>query len=869
MTVQNQNVKNVYRGNGSATVFPFTFAINKEHPEYIHVYITNDGGKAVETNDFTCDMDAKTITYPKTTSSAAKLSSTQRLTIYRLLPYTQELNLVNQGPFFAEDVETELDDLEMQIQQMSENLARCFQIGVEAVDFDMTMELEPDKVICVNSAGNGFEAREALMEVNGTWDGEGRRIVSVADPTAAADAATKKYVDENINYVDDTFLKLQADGNAWEGRGLPVSNVATPGKVKDATTKEYVDNLIDKLSVEADRYVVFNTVAAMVAADLPAGYNTRTLGYYDINDGGAGVYSIRGKVAGETEDGGSVIFLANGNVAELIIGDSVNVHQFGAKGDGITDDTAAFDMAILYALKHNMPVQLLAEVYIIASRHISLHPYSIPEGGSLIINGVGKSSVIKRKDNSVTGDTQSLFVAQPNSSNTTNVALVQFSNLKIDSNATNNTPVDSGYTYEHCADVRIRGIATSKIDNVIIENVWATDGVADHFYFPASGDAYVNTVKINGFFVDYRNRTRSDICVTGYVQNMIVSNIKCVVFEYEYNVSAQNVTGNLLMTNCVLERLDLIAYIFMQLENVITTVDTCFRSMTGIVNNCVLAHGTVEWERLRDIRFYNCIFNLNGINDSSYLEIEETAIAYFSNCKFNVMDDGGDYNLIHKDVSGVATNYLEFDNCEFDTKATKAIRHERSGTLVVKNCEFRNEKAITFYSSSTYPCKYFLQNVRFKEGTISGSTSINNGTIEMDNVVAENMSCAKMVQASSAWANNITSKGGRTILITEPLTAQMFTDSNLVGCFFNGDKIINTNPIPNAPNEWICRTTKYTANGTGSATLFSAIGEEAHGTTAERPTCIMGDGFRYFDTDLGKPIYRKGNVWVDATGATV
>lgn len=342
MTVQNQNVKNVYRGNGSATVFPFTFAINKEHPEYIHVYITDDGGKAVETTDFTCDMDAKTITYPKPTSSAAKLSSTQRLTIYRLLPYTQELNLVNQGPFFAEDVETELDDLEMQIQQMSENLARCFQIGVEAVDFDMTMELEPDKVICVNSAGNGFEAREALMEVNGVWNGEGRRIVSVADPTASGDAATKKYVDENINYVDDTFLKLQSDGKAWEGRGLPVSNVATPGKVKDAATKEYVDSLIDNLSVEADRYVVFNTVAAMVAADLPAGYNTRTLGYHDINDGGAGTYSIRGKVAGETEDGGSVIFLANGNVAELIITDGkANIKQFGAYGDNEHDDTDA------------------------------------------------------------------------------------------------------------------------------------------------------------------------------------------------------------------------------------------------------------------------------------------------------------------------------------------------------------------------------------------------------------------------------------------------------------------------------------------------------------------------------------------------
>ena len=210
MTVQNQNVKNVYRGNGSTTVFLFTFAINESHPEYIHVYITNDGGKAVETTDFTCDMETRTITYPKVSSSEPKLSATQRLTIYRLLPYEQNLNLVNQGPFFSEDVETQLDDLEMQIQQLSENLVRCFQIGIEAQDFDMTMELEPGKVICVNSEGNGFEAREALMEVDGAWDGEGRQIHGVADPTSEQDAATKNYVDDELDTAIEN-LQLLAD----------------------------------------------------------------------------------------------------------------------------------------------------------------------------------------------------------------------------------------------------------------------------------------------------------------------------------------------------------------------------------------------------------------------------------------------------------------------------------------------------------------------------------------------------------------------------------------------------------------------------------------------------------------------------------
>ncbi len=362
MTVQNQNVKNVYRGNGSTTVFPFTFAINESHPEYIHVYITNDGGKAAETTDFTCDMETRTITYPKVSSSAPKLSATQRLTIYRLLPYEQNLNLVNQGPFFSEDVETQLDDLEMQIQQLSENLVRCFQIGIEAQDFDMTMELEPGKVICVNSDGNGFEAREAMMEVNGHWDGEGRRIESVADPTATQDAVTKKYVD---TLTDNNFMKLQPDGTAWEGRNLPISNVAGPALVKDAANKDYVDRILAGYAGQGERLAIFDNVAQMQAAELVPSQMAVTLGYYDVNDGGAGVYTIR-DIGADTQDGGSIIEITGTDyVAELIPdGGVVNVKQFGAYGDDSHDDTTAIQNALDSKFKK---IVLPKGVYVISS----------------------------------------------------------------------------------------------------------------------------------------------------------------------------------------------------------------------------------------------------------------------------------------------------------------------------------------------------------------------------------------------------------------------------------------------------------------------------------------------------------------------
>lgn len=47
---------------------------------------------------------------------------------------------------------------------------------------------------------------------------------------------------------------------------------------------------------------------------------------------------------------------------------------------------------------------------------------------------------------------------------------------------------------------------------------------------------------------------------------------------------------------------------------------------------------------------------------------------------------------------------------------------------------------------------------------------------------------------------------------------------------------------------------------------FQLVGHS--GTTANRPTTV-NIGYSYFDTTLGKPIWWKGTVWVDATGTTV
>ena len=101
---------------------------------------------------------------------------------------------------------------------------------------------------------------------------------------------------------------------------------------------------------------IFNSVSDLQAASLTAGQLTQTKRYFDGQDGGGATYLIKTAVdyAGTPDEYGDHS-LANGNVAVLQTEGVVNVRQFGATGDGVTDDTAALQAAIDAGVKTYFP----------------------------------------------------------------------------------------------------------------------------------------------------------------------------------------------------------------------------------------------------------------------------------------------------------------------------------------------------------------------------------------------------------------------------------------------------------------------------------------------------------------------------------
>ena len=124
MALSNTVVKNKYTGNGSTTVFPYTFALAASDGDNVGVYVTDGEGvsQKVPATNYTIDTDAQTVTYPKT---GDPLPVGRKITIVREIPSKQELNLENLGPFYAEDIEGTLDRIVMMIQQHDEKLSRA------------------------------------------------------------------------------------------------------------------------------------------------------------------------------------------------------------------------------------------------------------------------------------------------------------------------------------------------------------------------------------------------------------------------------------------------------------------------------------------------------------------------------------------------------------------------------------------------------------------------------------------------------------------------------------------------------------------------------------------------------------------------
>ena len=388
-------------------------------------------------------------------------------------------------------------------------------------------------------------------------------------------------------------------------------------------------------------------------------------------------------------------------------GEALNVKNFGAIGDGVTNDTEAFKA---------MFAQDSFEYYIPAGNYI-VEPFicgTNKTNGKLIthnikIHGDGPSLTrLTLKDESIPsegplstdGCMMFLFDGPTNK-----IVSIEIADLFIDMNRRNNN-YDSTFTPEefdpwylqHCHAICIRSKKFASI-NAKVTNVEFYDLIADGVLFNSnSSDNSFDDIIVDKVVSKGRNAKRSDVCITGDFNSAIISNCSLDDFEIEVNYFSENNLHYFVMNNCnIKHKIDLTSKWNPSLSSA-----TLKNSSKYIINNCNI-FGKINFSSL------HAIFSACHISASESIYTQNSDVQ-FINCEIDdnmtLTDDWNSPGLIYNIEVEKGTK-LKFFGCDISCNHYRnfvCLNNELNDNnvnindLIIENNNFK----INLISDSTY-----------------------------------------------------------------------------------------------------------------------------------------------------------------------
>jgi len=119
MTVPTTYIEQTFTGDGVTEYWGYTFPIILDTDILVYTTVIATGVTTQVLTGFAVDSFNNRVQYPTVVSGLPKLPATSTITLRRIEPITQLLDLINQGTFNAENLEAALDKITMILQQLN------------------------------------------------------------------------------------------------------------------------------------------------------------------------------------------------------------------------------------------------------------------------------------------------------------------------------------------------------------------------------------------------------------------------------------------------------------------------------------------------------------------------------------------------------------------------------------------------------------------------------------------------------------------------------------------------------------------------------------------------------------------------------
>lgn len=673
----------------------------------------------------------------------------------------------------------------------------------------------------------------------------------VIDTTNELSVAFQQLHDYVANYFDNLDLQEEVNNKLDE--------MAESGVLQEIITTY----------IQANVAWTFDTVADMKSStNLINGSYAQTLGFYTANDGGGAVYKITNNGTANEKD-----IIAIGDLkAHLQYFDSINVKQVGAYGDDSHDDVITIQHAIDLAHETGINKVLLPIGTYRVSKALIIPEYMVLEGVSRIDTIILKTA--NESSNPFSVDAVVIFKQTDNFEFAYNHSQT-IKNLTIKGN---NDTVYGVYAE--------KAVPRTTISNVVVRNIqygiyykkggwlYTVEDVSilpEHTGFYAGdvsttlnlNNVYVNGGDTNGYYltgVTYSsfNNVACDNC-TGVAYllkycNLEINGIGCECKDGTGFINLTNSTSSF-KNGTVIVNKDNASYITIDLNGSIATFDNI--NFRGNASTDTAALGQfLKARQDGDVEFNNCKCGIKFAVANGYTSNYSTQklkslstdvmLSGFSetvglgNITRNANDTFADNTNLLNSMGAILFNNKNGIRYSLNNKDRRYLPSHNLGDIYVNQTPTLSGIAM-FQQISDSQRRNFVGTIT--DTNISGSS----GTITLTSLALDVADWGVSIETGRKIDS---SSGGVATISAIDTDTNTLTLSSITGTFAVNDTLV------------------YRGRGDIDSTKISNIQSIGYGTTAQRPQSPV-NGYMYWDTTLGKPIWRAGSNWKDATGANV